>query len=228
MESSTGCVMVAGTLVKLEAIDGRPADAGAGSIIVSRGWVALGARRMARSRSPAKEFSPGRCRTSCWSTPPLRCPTSGARTRRSRSAAGGRVWRTWGRTCSGPRHRLKSIQVPDLPLGSTADTSLGREAQGARRHARGSAAGAARSASPAAAAFIFCLNPGGLQPTAVIFQFEGRRYFADLGQPIVDEAGAPVAALRGWKLMSLANKLAILSGPEGVTVLRMNGNDLNY
>jgi hypothetical protein len=55
----------------------------------------------------------------------------------------------------------------------------------------------------------------------VIFEFEGRRYFADLGQQIVDEAGAPVAALASWRLLSLANKLAILSGPEGVSVLRM-------
>jgi hypothetical protein len=42
-----------------------------------------------------------------------------------------------------------------------------------------------------------------------------------LGQQIVDEAGAPVAALASWRLLSLANKLAILSGPEGVSVLRM-------
>ena len=44
-----------------------------------------------------------------------------------------------------------------------------------------------------------------------VLELPGRRYVADLGQPIVDEAGAAVEPLQGWKLTFATDKFAILS-----------------
>jgi len=56
-------------------------------------------------------------------------------------------------------------------------------------------------------------------PAAAILQYGGRRYIADLGQPILDESGKPVAALANWKLHGITNSQAIFSKPGNDFVL---------
>jgi hypothetical protein len=56
-------------------------------------------------------------------------------------------------------------------------------------------------------------------PAAAIIQLDGRRYVADLGQPILDEAGKPVAALADWKLHAITTSQAVFSKPDAGIVL---------
>ena len=53
-----------------------------------------------------------------------------------------------------------------------------------------------------------------IAPTAVVLEFSGRAYVAEIGQPIVDEAGLPVAALAQWKLHSMTDRVAIVVSPD--------------
>ena len=58
------------------------------------------------------------------------------------------------------------------------------------------------------------------EPAAgVTFEYEGRRLIADLGRPIVDEAGAAVQALRGWKVSWIGASSVVFSGPEADAVV---------
>ena len=211
--SSSGNVFVAGTLVTVDGFDGQPANVGAGSIIVSRGWVTPGSRSIGTIVAAHEGIFTGDTQYALFINSPVPQPAQAAPGR----GGGGGAFAPARDTGS------KSIKVPDLPLEALRIHPLGAKLKllgvlhGA---APPTPRGAPRAMLPPRS--LSDLNRSGLQPTAVIFQFEGRRYFADLGQPIVDEAGAPVAALQGWQLLSLANKLAILSGPEGVTVLRMD------
>jgi hypothetical protein len=62
-------------------------------------------------------------------------------------------------------------------------------------------------------------------PTAgAVFRFADRRYVAEPGQPIVNEAGQPVADLEGWKLSYAGDNLAIFQRGESEAIVRMNGN----
>lgn len=211
--SSSGCVIAAGTLVNTGGFDGGPGNAAAGSIIVSRGWVALGARSYGSIVAAHEGVFAGDTQGALFINSPVPQPAQGARGR-----GGGAL----GALVPARHTGNKSIKVPDLPLETLQIHPLGEKLK-VLGVLHGDAPPAPRGVPrtvPSPGSFS-ALNRGALQPTAVIIQFEGRRYFADLGQPIVDEAGTPVAAVQGWKLISLANKLAILSGPQGVTVLRM-------
>jgi len=59
------------------------------------------------------------------------------------------------------------------------------------------------------------------QLSGIVFQFDGRRYTAEVGQPILDEADNPVAALGDWKVSYADNSLAILSSDEADAVVRV-------
>jgi len=57
--------------------------------------------------------------------------------------------------------------------------------------------------------------------TGIALKFDGRRYVAEIGKTIVDEADQPVAALADWKL-SYANKaLAIFSSDDADAVVQI-------
>ena len=55
---------------------------------------------------------------------------------------------------------------------------------------------------------------GSVKPKGLVFRVEGKRVVADLGQPIVDEAGAAVAALAGWRLSFVGDEVAAFSNGE--------------
>jgi hypothetical protein len=63
----------------------------------------------------------------------------------------------------------------------------------------------------------------GPRPTAIVVQYEGRRYIADLDQPVVDEAGQPQPALAGYRLTTIATPYAVFSKPDADLVLRVEG-----
>jgi hypothetical protein len=52
---------------------------------------------------------------------------------------------------------------------------------------------------------------------------QDRRYVADLNEPIVDEAGQPVEALRDWKVTCIGDSVAILSTASADAVVRVDG-----
>jgi hypothetical protein len=51
-------------------------------------------------------------------------------------------------------------------------------------------------------------------PPGAVFRFQGRRLFAEVNTPIVDESGQPVAGLDGWKL-TFADSRATVFSKEG-------------
>jgi hypothetical protein len=60
-----------------------------------------------------------------------------------------------------------------------------------------------------------------VEPTGLVFRFEGRRYVADLGKPIVDEGSQTVEALREWTLTYGGDRLAIFRKNDLDAVVRM-------
>jgi hypothetical protein len=58
------------------------------------------------------------------------------------------------------------------------------------------------------------------QAQSVVFRFDGRRYVADLEEVIVDEAGEPVEALRGWKLQHANSSIAIFAKGDTLAMVR--------
>lgn len=210
---SAACVIAAGTLVKVGDFDGQPANPGNGSIIVSRGWADLGRRASGTIVAAHEGIVTGDTTGAIFINAPVPQPPV--------PPAGGRGGFVGG---FGRRDTAsRSIKVPDLPLEALRIHPLGEKLKVLGvLYGDAPTASTPRGAPRPPPTTISALNRGGLEPTTIIFQFEGRRYFADVGRPILDEAGDPVAALQGWKLIWLANQLAILSGPEAVTVLRMD------
>jgi len=104
---------------------------------------------------------------------------------------------------------VKSVRVPDLPLERLRMHPLADKL---------SVRGVVYGETTATTAF------GGTRaamgPTSLLLQFEGQRYIADRRQAILDEAGAPVAALRDWQLACITSSLAVLTSPDSVVVLR--------
>ncbi|MCI0359091.1 MAG: hypothetical protein L0211_11485 [Planctomycetaceae bacterium] len=52
---------------------------------------------------------------------------------------------------------------------------------------------------------------GAVKPRGLVFRFAGKRYVADLAEPIVDESGLAVAALAAWKVTFVGDEFAALS-----------------
>ena len=187
---SQGSTIVAGTLIKIAQFDGQPGKTDGGSVIVSRGWAEIG--------------------TTAYGT--IVAAPEGAILNSTQNV-------TFINTVMSGRDRggSQTVKVPDLPLGSVPRHSLG-----AKIKVLGIVKSAALPQSPALpGAFIGAARlQGGQPPQGIVFQFENRRYVADLGQPIVDEAGNPVAGLRDWKLTHIADAMAILRKAEIEAVLR--------
>ena len=53
-----------------------------------------------------------------------------------------------------------------------------------------------------------------------MFRLDGRRYMANLGEPIVDEAGNPVESLRDWELAHASERIAIFRNRDVEIVVR--------
>ena len=64
--------------------------------------------------------------------------------------------------------------------------------------------------------------PSRTAPVAgAVFRLADRRYVADLNQPIVDEAGQPVEALKDWRLTFATDRMAVFGRGDAEAVLRL-------
>jgi hypothetical protein len=52
---------------------------------------------------------------------------------------------------------------------------------------------------------------GTLKPKGAVFRIDDKRYVAEVGKAIDDESGQPVAALEGWKLMHIGERVAVFT-----------------
>ena len=104
----------------------------------------------------------------------------------------------------------RSINIPDLPVGELRAHPLARQIKllGILHAEHSEQRG-------------FGLEQQIAGPMGIVFRFEDRTHVAVLGQPIVDEEGQPVEALRNWKLECLDSRFALLSGADADVVLRM-------
>lgn len=57
-------------------------------------------------------------------------------------------------------------------------------------------------------------------PTGAVFRYQGRRLFAELNTPIVDEAGQPVEPLAGWQLTFSDSRTTVFSKETRDAVIR--------
>jgi hypothetical protein len=192
--SSANSVIVAGALVKLGQYDGNPGNTTNGSLIVTRGWADLGAAYGTMVVAP-EGITVGRSEGAIFINSPVPQPAV-----------------LLGGVPAVARDRgSRSVKAPDLALEALPSHPLGQKVN---------VTGVLRGEAPAGAgAFSRVRNPTGC--TALVFRFEGKKYVADMGEPIVDEAGHPVPALRGWKLGAIGHGRAILSGPDADAVARL-------
>jgi hypothetical protein len=105
------------------------------------------------------------------------------------------------------RHRdSKSVRAVDLPVESLPIHPLA---------ARMRFLGTVQAEVPEDAISRTRRNASG-----VVFRLDDRRYVADLGEPIVDEAGEPVEPLRDWTLIHASERMAVFRGGEAEAVIR--------
>jgi hypothetical protein len=58
------------------------------------------------------------------------------------------------------------------------------------------------------------------QVSGIVFRLDDRRYVANVGEPIVDEAGNPVESLRDWKVTHGSARLAVFRNGDAEAVVR--------
>jgi hypothetical protein len=197
--SSANSVIVGGVYIKLGRYDGVPNSTANGSLIVSRGWADTDNTYGTLIAAP-EGISSGRLHSAIFLN--ARVPAGGL-------AAVGIAGANNARQ-SGSR----SVKVADLPLEPLPVHPLA---------ARLELGGIVHASRPAQ------LLPGRDQqvfgPTGLVFGFEERTHVAEVGQPIVDEAGEAVTHLRGWRLANVNSRFAVLVGPEDNAVIRFEKHD---
>jgi hypothetical protein len=60
-------------------------------------------------------------------------------------------------------------------------------------------------------------------PLGIVLSYGDRRYFAEFGQPILDQDGKPVEELRGWRVAFSDDSLAIFSSDTADVPVRLEG-----
>jgi len=64
--------------------------------------------------------------------------------------------------------------------------------------------------------------PSRTAPVAgAVFRFADRRYVADLNEPVVDEAGQPVEALKDWRLTYATDRMAVFGRGDAEAIARL-------
>jgi len=198
LQVSAYCVIVSGLCVEGSMYDGRPNDAANGSIIAARGWVRLQSAygSMIAAQEGAIVESP---RDALFVNATI--ASSGG------LAGGG----------------AKSLKVPDLPLEPLPANPVRLKVLGIVRPDTAPIV----PASPAFGRGRGGLLAGAPVPVAdlgIVIRYDGRRYIAAIGEPILDEAGQVVEALRDWKLALLTDSLAIFSNSNSDLAVRLPGN----
>jgi hypothetical protein len=171
-------------------LDGRPGNNDAGSLVVSRGWVDMGSSSYGTLVAAHEGINPGRFQGTVF----INAAVPPARL----DPQGGNLSR--------------SVAVNDLPL-----ERLPTHPMSDKFTLLGVLHGKRQPAGPLGIARI---SRSSLDPIGIVFRYGGRKYVAELGQTILDEAGNPVADLQHWKLAQAMGSLAILSGSDADVVLR--------
>jgi len=178
---SSHCVIVSGVYVKIARFDGEPTNTVNGSLIVSRSRAEIGD---AYGSFIAAHDG---------------VVVSSARDARFINMSVPGLLRPSPRPAN-PNSGGQKLQVPDFPL-----ESFPRHAMAEKMEFVGIIT------TEAAVRPGFSRIRSESQTTGIVFRFAGRRYVAELGQQIVDEAGDAIEALRGWKLTLAMDKFAVFS-----------------
>jgi len=187
-------VIASGAFVKITLIDGDPRNPANGSLIATRGWADVGTPHgslIAALQGVSISRTAG-SGTVLINTPPP----------------------DMTRALGGRGNDLKSLKITDLSLeplrqpSHTGTMAFLGAVRGERTLVRNLGGPIVREQKEMA-------------PVSAVIRYEGRRYVADLDQPIVDEAGQPVVALQDWKLTFVDEKIAILSSDISDAVLRL-------
>lgn len=198
VKHSQGSVIVSGVHVSIPMLDGVPNDAKRGSLLVSRGRVDVRSTYGSRIVSPAgfdADRSPLNRDLVLINTPAKPVNPAMAALFAGRGAP------------------PVMVQIPGLPLdllpehGMSNKISLLGAVHAERQVQIGFGAPVIRSRAD-------------VVPVGAVIRYQGKRYVADLDQPIVDEAEEVVAGLRGWTLTFVDEKTAIFSSGEADAVVR--------
>lgn len=203
--ASHNSILVAGIGFKGGEMDGNGRGS-PGSVVITRGWAELANRAQGTIVAanagvlPPSNLALGRATNVIYINTPVPPPGLGAR------GFGG-----------APRDDgNKSVRVRNLPLEELPVHPL---------EAKFKVLGVLHTVvkeTDRRGAFIGAAYTGP-QPTSLVFTYEGRRYMADLDQPVADESGQPLAALAGYRLARIAVPYAVFSKPDADLVLRLDG-----
>jgi hypothetical protein len=193
--TSAYSIIISGAYIRIGMYDGDRRDRAKGSLLVSRGLAQIDAGYGTLMAAPggARYGLGGATLTDgvLINTAPLAVPPR----------APGVI-----------RPTFKSVQIPDLPLEALPVNPLS---------ARIDIVGIL-NAQNAALRLAGILPPRlASEPIGAVFRLGGRRYVAELDQPIVDESGVEVEDLRGWKLSFVEPELVIFSTADADAVVRI-------
>jgi len=206
VQGADGCVLVSRGTITVHGIsqrsvlvagtlaklrmDGRPGTNDAGSLIVSRGWVDVGSSVYGTIFAAHEGINAGRFQGAVF----VNAAVPLARFVDPRGGNGSR-----------------SITVNDLPLEHLPVHRLSEKI---------TLLGILHGEREEGPRFGGLPGRMGCGPTGIVFRFDGRKYVAEIGQAIVDEAGNPVPSLRAWKVIQVRESLAILSGADADMIVR--------
>jgi hypothetical protein len=190
---SSYSVLVSGVFVKIAQFDGEPRVATNGSLIVSRGRAEIGTAYGSLIVAPdgVGLTRASTARDAVFINTPL--PPN------PRIAAPGAAAPPVGR----------AIQANDLPLERMSKHSMAAKLE---------LLGVVKTEATQRPGLIPMLG-NEMQPAGVVFRYDGRRYVADLGQPIIDEAGEPIEPLQGWKLTFAGDRFAVFSRDDADAIV---------
>ncbi len=198
---SSHSIIVSGIYVRIADFDGEPRNAINGSLIISRSRAEVG------TPYGSLIVAPGGAAVTRVSTRSEPVFINTAAPQSPRAGLGAAMF---GQAAPPAPPVGKTVKAPDLPLESVPKHPLAQKIEllGVIK----------REAAP---------RPGVIPPvrdtewTAIVFRFDGRRYIADLGEPIVNEAGDPVLSLEGWRLTFATDKFAVLSSDRSDALIEM-------
>ncbi len=202
VRSSSYSIIVSGIYVRIAEFDGEPRTAINGSLIVSRSRAEIGTPYGSLIVAPdgvAVTRVSSRSDPIFINTPAPQLPRVGI----AGVAAPGALGQ------AAPAIG-KMVKAPDLPVESIPKHPLADKIE---------LVGAIKGEAPPRAGFVPSFRE--TQWTGVVFRFGGRRYVADLGEPIANEAGDRVPPLESWRLTFVTDKLAVFSSDSSDALIEM-------
>lgn len=197
VKHSQGCVIVSGVHISVPMFDGVPNDTKGGSLLVSRGRVDVKMAYGSKIVSPSGfDQTPGLLQRNIvlinTPTKPLD-PAMAALVARNGAPA-------------------EVVKIPNLPLELLPEYGVSNKI---------TLLGAVHAQRQIQIGFgPVVRNRTEIGAVGAVIRFQGKRYVADLDQPIVDEAGEIVAGLRGWVLTFVDDKSGIFSSQDADAVVR--------